>query len=360
MSYCIFAASMPEMFGQEPAENNPLVEQLLCDPEHDKGICHDFLAEAVSRFEEDPTTKEMLVSAVEELSENLSRLSMNDSFKPYVLALRNCVRYPPLVEALTKSPRFLPDDIAPERIELDTLLGPFFALSPLHPDVATNYFMGARAQGESYVTNNQNALRMTLRAHQDELFDIANCIIKSAKEPRERFLDWLALTVNKNHKRRATHVEPGTVSTDGFMVNVTVLLDRLCEPFMDATFSKVDRIDVDYLRRSPRVIIEDETKINADQKTADDFYEPPAPGVNNFISEIFFLTVASHHYGSEAANEKVTTLQREVKHFENQLQKMEAERPKYASVSHDPSYAPRLLLMETCRIQPFSLGLNNN
>ena len=113
------------------------------------------------------------------------------------------------------------------------------------------------------------------------------------------------------------------------MVNVTIILDRLCEPFMDATFSKIDRIEIDYLRRSPRVQIEDETKINADQKTSDEFYGNKASGTNNFISEIFFLTVAAHHYGLEAANSKLSSLQKDVKWLEKELVKLEPERPKY-------------------------------
>ena len=85
MSYCIFAATMPEMFGLEPPEKNPLAEHLLVDPDHDHGLCHDFLREAVSRFPEDDSIKEALVGAVEDLSRDLSKMSMNDNFKPYIL-----------------------------------------------------------------------------------------------------------------------------------------------------------------------------------------------------------------------------------------------------------------------------------
>ena len=170
---------------------------------------------------------------------------------------------------------------------------------------------------------------MTLQTHQDGLFSVANLFIKT-KESREKILDWFALCVNANHKRRALQVDQKTVSTDGFMLNVTVTLDRLCEPFMDATFSKIDRIDVDYLRRSPRVHIEDETKINADQQMSDEFYSVRATGTNNFISEIFFLTVAAHHYGTEAVNTKLSSLQKDVKFLEKQLAKLELERHNFA------------------------------
>ncbi|KAL9097339.1 MAG: hypothetical protein Q9165_000766 [Trypethelium subeluteriae] len=329
MSYCIFAVTIPDMFGQELPDENPLAKHLLVDPDNDSGICHDFLMEAIARMPEDESIKDVLVGAMEQVSRDLSKMSMNDNYKPYVQALHNFVRYPPLVDALTQSPSFLPDDLPPQDIENKTLLGPFFHLSPMQPEVAINYFSSPQTRDRAYIKNSQDALRMTLRTHQAELFDITNLIIKASKEPRERMLNWFAMVVNSNHKKRAMQVDPKTVSTDGFMVNVTIILDQLCEPFMDATFSKVDRIDVHYLRRNPRVAIRDETKINADQHTSDRFYDQHIDGTNNFISEVFFLTVAAHHYGTEAANTKLSSLQREINHMEKQLEKFESERHNY-------------------------------
>ncbi|KAH6639448.1 ubiquitin elongating factor core-domain-containing protein [Boeremia exigua] len=330
-NYAIFAATMPDMFGEEPPLENALTDRLLLGPEDDRGICFDFLQEACNRAEDDDTAKEALVGAVEDLSRRLARSSMNSDYKPHMLALRSLIRFPPLVTALVQSETFLPVDIEAQNIETQTLLGPFFRLSPMQGDVAVNYFSGAAGGGDkALIANAQRALRMTLQTHQDELFDISNTFIKN-KDSRESMLNWFALTVNKNHKRRALQVDAKTVSSDGFMVNVTVVLDRLCEPFMDASFSKIDRIDIDYLRRSPRVDITDETKINADEKTSEEFYGHKADGTSNFISEVFFLTVAAHHYGTEAANSKLTSLQKDVKWLKKELEKFETERHKYAS-----------------------------
>ena len=335
MSYSIFAVTMPEMFDAESTVENPLARCLLADPESDGGICTDFLTEATSRFEEDDSIKDALVGAVEQLSQDLARLTMNDNYKPYVMGLRNVVRYPKLVTAITQSPYFLPTGVAAQNVETTTLLGPFFRLSPMQPEVALNYFPPAHMADKNYIVNAQNSLRMTLQTHQAELFDIANAMVKAGKESRERILDWFALTVNVNHKRRAMRVDPKTVSSDGLMINVTAILDQLCDPFIDATFSKIDRVDVNYLRRNPRVTIQDETKINADQKTSDSFYEDKVDGTNNFISEIFFLTVAAHHYGTEAANTQLEQKRKQVKYMEKELARYEAERAKYAS---DPRY----------------------
>ncbi|RYN96728.1 Ubiquitin conjugation factor [Alternaria tenuissima] len=327
-SYCIFAATMPDMFGEEAPAENALADRLLLGPDDERGICYEFLTEASQRIDEDDMIREALVGAMEDVSRRLSTVSMNGDYKPHMLILRVFVRFPPLVAALAQSETFLPANIEAQHIETHSFLGPFFRLSPMQAEVAMNYFAGSSAVDKGLIANAQRAVRMTLQTHQEELLDITNTFIKN-KESREKMLDWLALTVNKNHMRRAMQVDKKKVSSDGFMVNVTVILDRLCEPFMDATFAKIDRIDIDYLRRSPRVDIQDETKINADQKTSDEFYSTKASGTNNFISEVFFLTVAAHHYGLEAANTKLSTLQKDVKWLEKELVKLEPERSKY-------------------------------
>lgn len=219
-------------------------------------------------------------------------------------------------------------------IEKHTILGPFFRLSPLQPEVIKSYFPGSRTLDRTRVANAQDALRMVLRAHQDDLFAIANAFVRAGPETRGRTLDWFSYIVNANHKRRAMQVDPREVASDGFMMNITTIMDQFCEPFMDNDFSKIDKIDVKYFQRKPRVDISDETKINADQATADDFYSHEEEGESNFISEAFFLTLAAHHYGSEASNSQLKKLDREIKYIEKHLAAMEAERPKVENVPH--------------------------
>jgi ubiquitin conjugation factor E4 B len=247
--------------------------------------------------------------------------------------MRSMVRYPSLVQAITESPLFLPANVPAPAIETSTLLGPFFQISPLHKDVTNAYFSSPRTKDRGAIANSQNALRLTLQTLQMDLLDIVNHVVRASKESREKVLDWFALTVNTNHKRRAMQADPRTLSSDGFMMNVTTCLDQLCEPFMDATFSKIDRIDVDYLRRNPRIDIQEETKLNEDQKTSDEFYSRIAEGTSNFISEVFFLNLAAHHYGSEATAAKLKSLDKDIEHLEKQMERLEGERSKWVNVS---------------------------
>lgn len=93
MNYCIYAVTMPDLFGREPSDENVLAKHLLVDPDSDRGICHDFINEAVSRLsgEDADSVKEMLVGAAEQLSKELAQKSMNDDYKPYVMVRRKRV-----------------------------------------------------------------------------------------------------------------------------------------------------------------------------------------------------------------------------------------------------------------------------
>lgn len=69
----------------DPPASNPLAQHLLVDPEDDRGLCHDFLTEAVRRSGDDESIKEVLIGAVDELSRTLVGMTMNDNYKPYIL-----------------------------------------------------------------------------------------------------------------------------------------------------------------------------------------------------------------------------------------------------------------------------------
>lgn len=75
----------------------------------------------------------------------------------------------------------------------------------------------------------------------------------------------------------------------------------------------------------------DETKINADQHASDAFYEKKVEGTSNFITEIFFLTVAAHHYGSESLTSKLEQLEKDLRHMESTIGRFESERERWLS-----------------------------
>lgn len=96
--------------------------------------------------------------------------------------------------------------------------------------------------------------------------------------------------------------------------------------------------------------MKDETKINADQHASDAFYSQKAEGTSNFITEIFFLTVAAHHYGSESLTSKLEQLDRDVRHLESMIDKFEAERSRLSSNPFQLQAAERVMKVYKDRV----------
>lgn len=146
--------------------------------------------------------------------------------------------------------------------------------------------------------------------------------MRTSPECREAFLAFVARVIELNIKRAGMQVEAETVASDSFMTNLQLILFSFVEPFMDASYSKVrssvrpaalfalmpdlyfikiDRIDRLYYAYTSRLNIKEETRINATSDEASQWAQanelaPGAPSPN-FISDVYFLTLAMFHYG---------------------------------------------------------------
>ena len=102
-----------------------------------------------------------------------------------------------------------------------------------------------------------------MKSIQSALFQIFNAFVRASPEAREAVLQYFSRVISLNVKRGGMQVEPDTVASDGFMINLQTVLLRFAEPFMDAKYSKMDRIDNSYLGRSARVDAKEETRMKA-------------------------------------------------------------------------------------------------
>lgn len=89
-------------------------------------------------------------------------------------------------------------------------------------------------------------------------------------------LQLFAKVLQMNVKRQGLQVDPRTVAGDGFMVNMQAVLLQLALPFIDAHYTKLDRVDVDYFRKAKRFDMMDETRVHADASAARE-YEAQGP-----------------------------------------------------------------------------------
>ena len=127
---------------------------------------------------------------------------MVDEFNSYVHALRNLLRFPKIAAAITQSSIWAAGETEAQDIETSTLLGPFFRLSPMQQEVANNYFSPGATTAPNAIPIAQNAVRMTLRNHQANLFAIADTVVRSGAGPREKMLDILKARGRKQLKTK--------------------------------------------------------------------------------------------------------------------------------------------------------------
>ncbi|GAA5905285.1 hypothetical protein JCM6882_003736 [Rhodosporidiobolus microsporus] len=226
--------------------------------------------------------------------------------------------------------------VGPEMVEYRALLGPVTRLGA-YPDGAPNlaqaYFPSPSDMGRGNIDSATSSLRGVLNGVQTTLFRIHDLIIRSSPTARTSLLSYLARVAALNHKRAAMRVDPATVSSEAFIGNLHAVLLRLCEPFMDAGFTKIDKIDPLYYRHPAALVdVKEETKIHANKEESDAWFEkgkvaegaaaPPAP---NFISHIFFLTAQYLHIGPMHAIKEHKGYGQQISHMQRQLRDMEAE-----------------------------------
>ena len=142
-------------------------------------------------------------------------------------------------------------------------------------------------------------------------------------------LAYLARVIDLNQKRSRLQVNRAEVSTDGFMHNILQVCKLLCNPLLDANYSKLALIDTSYLPFQCRFDVSEETCINASKDAYDSFVkawkeEHPNPGPANFVTEIFFITIAYHHFGL------LSTI-RYYKNFMKELEEMQTTNDRYVS-----------------------------
>ncbi len=145
-------------------------------------------------------------------------------------------------------------------------------------------------------------------------------MIKSSPEAKDNVLNFLSTVIKHNLKRGMIQVNRNEVSSDGFMFNILQLCKKLSDPIVDQMFSKISLIDTAYFLRYSRLDFSDETRIKVDNEKLKEIIQSmkkeDAQTIPNFVTEIFVITLAMHHYGL------LSTI-RYYKDFEKEIEEMQ-------------------------------------
>ncbi|KAI8994147.1 ubiquitin conjugation factor E4 [Trametes punicea] len=284
------------------------------------------LQDLVRRFEPDNEIDGVLGPVVAQLCFHPSVVEgfANDGWRSVVSGLEALVSIKPIAAMITRLPQWNPD-VPAHQFEKASLLGPLLALGVFErewPSIAKTYFSNHDTRPHGEMSAATASLRGTLKTLQSSLFQIFNSLVRASPDSRELVLQYFARAVNINRKRAGMQVDPATVSSDCFMMNLQVILLMFCEPFMDTTYSKMDRIDPAYYAHSSRIDLSDETRINATNDEAEQWRQQQAPATAppNFITEIFYLTLAASHIGQQKIVNNIEELSRQYDEIRRHLE----------------------------------------
>ncbi|KAG2028816.1 ubiquitin elongating factor core-domain-containing protein [Suillus americanus] len=239
-------------------------------------------------------------------SEGIGGSGGDSAWRGVIGGMEALVGVKPIAEMITRMPQWLGEgfgvEVTAANFERLSLMGPLLRLGTFSrewPGIAQTYFSDPTKRSRADVDSSNASLRGTLKSLQSSLFQIFNTLVRTSPEARERVLEYFAAVVRLNVKRAGMQVEPDTVASDSFMVNLQSVLLRFAEPFMDARYTKMDRIDPYYFSVSTRIDLKEETRIKATSDEAAQWVEESKSkaATPNFISDIFYLCNALGHYG---------------------------------------------------------------
>ena len=163
--------------------------------------------------------------------------------------------------------------------------------------------------------------RGTLRVYQTALNELIMNLIKGGKEARGRVMDWLRDALLVNVGATATRPDASKVSSQALLLNLSLVLLKLCEPFVN-NVSKHALIDTGFLS-SPSAhggvfTTEGDWAVDRlgeagdddDMENQMDDYNPK----NEFIPHVCFFTARSLHLGLAALLSQHDNLLRSIGH----------------------------------------------
>ena len=199
----------------------------------------EFLNELGKRFHEDGLL-EVIEPTITNIADEISSTKFNQNYRVAIRAMNYLMNCKPIASITPEMPNWIPAQTNPPNGALieQSIMGRFFALSPLSPGVPQHFFPDPKGTLRDKISMS-HTVQEAVRQYQDSLFKICQLIIKSSNEGRRGMLDWFSAALAQNTKRRALQVDSTTVASDGFMLNIVAVLNRFSEPFVDIFGKKV-------------------------------------------------------------------------------------------------------------------------
>ncbi|XP_023530220.1 probable ubiquitin conjugation factor E4 [Cucurbita pepo subsp. pepo] len=226
------------------------------------------------------TLDPILRGLYEDLRGTVLKVSALGNFQQPLRALRFLVSFPIGAKSLVNHPWWIPPGKYSNGrvIERTSILGPFFHVSALpdhaifksQPDVGQQCFSEASTRRPSDLLSSFTTIKTVMNNLYDGLAEVLLSLLKNT-ETRENVLEYLAEVINRNSSRAHIQVDPLSCASSGMFVNLSAIMLRLCEPFLDANLTKRDKIDPKYVCYGNRLELRGLTALHASSEEVTDW-----------------------------------------------------------------------------------------
>ncbi|CDH08710.1 probable E4 ubiquitin-protein ligase UFD2 [Zygosaccharomyces bailii ISA1307] len=305
----------------------------------------DYLSHLIQRAIVEGTLAELLEgffpTLLRFLTQELQYFDLNDSalYHSVLTLFEMFVNFKPAAAIFSQITGFFANyDCKPNQFEKTTLLGPILTLSPLNPNVALRNYGENLERSQQQKNMIHESLQTEHKVVIERLFFIIDKIVRGSPTSRADVMSYFAMIVNKNHLRRGEHAQQNKLASNAFMTNISLILIKFSEPFLDISYKRIDKIDVNYFNNLNLFIdLSGETRVNSDFKEADEFHDKNKRDGDckpNFISDCFFLTMTYLHYGIGGTllyDEKITPQIKRLKQEIDRIKKISQSQDMFAT-----------------------------
>ncbi|RHZ42427.1 hypothetical protein DYB26_012848, partial [Aphanomyces astaci] len=248
-----------------------------------------------------------------------------ESWSSPIQTIGSLVRIKGFATVFTNIPGFLlTPPLNGRRLQDATALGILLRFSTDAPDPAIKDLFANITKRSSRVDVNKSveSLRSKLSLLHNIVTDIFRSLLKGGAHSKTRTIQWLEQAMVVNVEGSKENPNPALVSTAGMLINLNVVLLRLCGPFLPPS-TKHALIDATFWKCcSSPLFPQDTTKLVAPSSSSEQ--QQPAPpsaalASFNFITQCFFLTLRAVHIGPVATIGKYMRLLRQLSYMQNHM-----------------------------------------
>ncbi|KAF4033007.1 U-box domain [Phytophthora infestans] len=327
----------------------------LTDPEifpFEAGTINTDALEKIVRLQANPQTPEFvdgIVAVVEETGATLpifapifqkllSELfliappSLMSSFYNNMYILTVLCRNKALATVFTQIPGFLLTPGPPmtgRRLQDATALGILLRFSCNQDPAIAQMFTNITKRTKNDVDNSILTIRIKLDSVQTAVADIITLLLKAGGSAREQVLAWLEQAMQVNAERAKENPDANITSTNGMFVNLTVVLLKLCGPFLAPNSKKAQLIKTAYLTTQNPLFPFDETRLvgSGAENAAPQLDDRQALSSSdfNFITRCYFITARAMHLGPVGMMGQYMRLLRQLSYFQSRMNAPDAD-----------------------------------